>query len=92
MATTVMSRRPAIPMRTGVSTADRVGEFAGDIAAHFARSWVLMLVIGMAHHEINPAIPPIGYWVTVILLLGFDSLVTWPIHAGVRRGAREAAK
>lgn len=32
------------------------------IAELLTCSWLLMLLLGVLHHELTPAIPAIGYW------------------------------
>ena len=33
----------------------------------FLYAWLLMLLVGGAHHEIDPGIPAISYWAALVL-------------------------
>jgi hypothetical protein len=80
----------AANFRSEKTLADKFGYWAGEIAAHFVRTWVLMLILGAFHHDINRHVPALGYWWTFLLLIGWDSLVSAPIRMNVKRGIEEA--
>lgn len=52
-----------------------VGVVVGGIVALLVRAWLLMLLIGAAHHEVSEAIPPIGYLGSLVLALLLSVLV-----------------
>lgn len=41
-----------------------------------AGSFPIMLALGVWHHEIDPRVPALGYWPTVLLSWGLGSMVT----------------
>ncbi|MEU6721650.1 hypothetical protein ABZ897_60315 [Nonomuraea sp. NPDC046802] len=50
------------------------------VAALFVSAWALMLLVGVLHHELSPAIPAIGY--TDALPISFTLGVFLAIHKG----------
>ena len=45
------------------------------------RGWLLMLAVGVAHHDWSPRIPPMGFWTAVLLT------ALYPIAAStIKRG------
>ncbi len=39
----------------------------GGVATALLRGWLLMLAVGVAHHDWSPRIPPMGFWTAVLL-------------------------
>lgn len=60
------------------------------LAEVFASAWALMLLIGVLHHELSPAIPAIGY--TDALPISFMLGVYLAIRKGFSAGAEELTK
>lgn len=36
------------------------------LATFFVRAWIVMLGFGIFHHDVNAAIPALGYWHAVV--------------------------
>jgi hypothetical protein len=54
------------------------------IVGTIASAWALMLLLGVLHHEISPAIPAIGYAPALVITL---ALGLW---TGIRKGFESA--
>jgi hypothetical protein len=55
-----------------------------------ASAWALMLLVGVLHHEVSPAIPPIGYGSSLAIALAYHALKA--INAAFNAGAQEVLK
>jgi hypothetical protein len=47
------------------------------MALPFAEAWVLMLVMSVVHASVVAAVPAVGYWTAVVLVVGLNLLTTY---------------
>lgn len=50
------------------------------------RGWMLMLAVGVAHHDWSARIPPMGYWTAVLLTALYPIAASAVINKTVKRG------
>lgn len=50
------------------------GQYVGGIGATFLIAWVLMLILGALHNDALPWLPPLGFWHTLLALIGLRLL------------------
>lgn len=51
-----------------------LGTFIGGVAWRFLLAWLLMLAAGVLHSQ-WPAVPPIGFWVALVLSVIASGLI-----------------
>ncbi len=55
-------------VRPSKSLRENLEDFLYGVSVTALRTWFAMLLIGVVHHDIWAAVPPIGYWHTLALL------------------------
>jgi hypothetical protein len=46
--------------------------------------WLVMLAMGVLHHELSASVPPVGYWPLVLICLAAGAVIRFVAQA-VRR-------
>lgn len=65
-------------MTTKPSTASRIAHFVVHWLMTVQGGWLLMLAVGIVHHEWIPACPTIGFWWSLLLVI----LLKWTFADG----------
>jgi fluoride ion exporter CrcB/FEX len=70
-----MNELPQKPVPVTVTRPDfNAGEALGLLAAEafntFVNGWLLMLILGSLHHDADQRIPALGYWPSVLIVIG----------------------
>lgn len=84
MATNPLGRKTKSIGTSGVSWY----EFWVSILLTFVAGWVLMLLVGIVHHEWLPDLPTLGYWPSLLIAFMLDWLVNL-LRFGARVKLRE---
>lgn len=63
-----------------------LGKALGWLAFPFLVPWLVMLALGVLHHDVAAVVPPLGYWAAVILRLGVILTIWTTRRAWVRGG------
>lgn len=49
----------------------------GALALPFAEAWVLMLIMSAVHTGVSSAVPAVGYWTAVMLVVGLNFVTNY---------------